>query len=140
MFCLVLPGAAKADDTNGVLPSVSVQTVSNAAESGSQSGVFMVQRMGDTGQALAVNYRISGTATNGLDYQRLSGTVTIPAGQPSAQIEVTPINNFVEGADKSVTVTLVPQNQPFTLVLLPDSQYYTREIFGATRGIFTAQT
>jgi len=139
-LCLVLPGVSEADGTNGALPVVSVQTAGNATTSGSQSGAFTVQRTGDTGQTLAVNYRISGTATNAVDYQRLSGTVTIPAGQSSATVGVMPMGNLAEGSDKNVTVTLVPQNQPFTIVALPDTQYYTREINGATRDIFTAQT
>ena len=137
---LILPGVAKADDTNGAGPVVSVQAAGNAAESGSPSGAFMIQRTEDTGQALVVNYCISGTATNGVDYQRLSGTVTIPAGQSSTSIEVAPIDNLAEGASKNVTLTLVTRNQPFSLVLLPDTQNYTREIYGATRDIFTAQT
>jgi hypothetical protein len=139
-LCLVLPGVSKADDTNGVLPVVSVQTIRNTAESGSLPGIFTVQRTGDTGQVLVVNYRISGTATNGVDYQRLSCSVTIPAGQSTAQIEVTPIDNLVEGASKNITVTLAAQNQSFTIVALPDTQFYTHEIYGATRDIFTAQT
>jgi hypothetical protein len=139
-FYLVLTGVSKADATNGASPAVSVQTARNTAESGSPSGTFTVQRTGDTGQALVVYYRISGTATNGVDYQRLSGTVTIPAGQSSAQIQVAPIDNLAEEASKNVTVTLVQQNQPFSLVILPDTQYYTREAYGATRDIFTAQT
>jgi hypothetical protein len=139
-LCLVLPGVSKADGTNGTWPVVSVQTAGNATASGSQSGAFTVQRTGDTSQALLVNYRTSGTATNGVDYQRLSGTVTIPAGQSSATIGVMPVGNLAEGIDKNVTVTLVPQNQPFTLVALPDSQCYTREFSGGARDIFTAQT
>jgi hypothetical protein len=137
---LVLPGVSKAGDTNSVLPIISVHTAGNATTSGSLSGAFTVQRTGDTSQALLVNYRISGTATNGADYQRLSGAVTIPAGQSSAAIGVLPINNLAEGPDKNVMVTLVSQNQPFTLVALPDTQYYTHEVFGGTRDIFTAQT
>src|ERR1035437_9279941 len=139
-LCLVLPGVSKADDTNGTWPVVSVQVAGNAAESGSQSGAFMIQRTGDTGPALVVNYRISGTATNGVDYQRLSGTGTIPAGQSAAQIEVTPIDHQQEGDSKNVTLTLVTRNQPFTVVALPDTQCYTRKYSGATHEIFTAQT
>ena len=139
-FCLVLPGVSEADGTNGARPVVSVQTARNATMCGSQSGAFAVQRTGGTGQTLLVNYRISGTATNGVDYQRLSGTATIPAGQSSAMIGVMPINNLAEGSNENVTVTLVPQNQPFTIVALPDSQYYTAEIHGSTRDIFTSQT
>jgi len=139
MLGLVLPGVSKADNTNGVLPVVSVQAASDGTESGIP-GFFTVQRTGDTGQPLAVNYHLSGTATNGVDYQRLSGTVTIPAGQSSATIGVMPIDNLVEGSNKNVTVTLAPQNQPFIIVALPDTQYYTHEVNGGSRDIFTAQT
>jgi hypothetical protein len=137
--CLVLSGAARADDTNIVWPVVSVQTVSNTAVSGATPGVFTVQRTGDTGLALVVNYRITGTATNGADYQRLSGTVTIPAGQSSARIEVAPIDRQQPGSAKNVTLTLAARNQPFSIVALPDTQNYYVEYFGAARDIFTSQ-
>jgi hypothetical protein len=140
MLCLSLPGSAYADGTNGTLPSVSVQTDQNATMTGSLPGIFTVQRTGDTGQPLVVNYCLGGTATNGMDYQRLSGTVTITAGQSSATIGVTPMGDLAEGIDKNVTVTLVPQSQPFTVVVLPDTQCYTREYSGGSREIFTAQT
>jgi len=48
--------------------------------------------------ALVVYYRIGGTASNGVDYQTLPGTVTIPEGAVSALIEVDPIDDLlVEG-------------------------------------------
>lgn len=140
LLSLGLPGAANADNTNGPLPSVSVQTDRNATASGALPGIFTVQRTGDTAQPLAVNYRVSGTATNGVDCQRLSGAVTIPAGQSATQIEVTPVNHQQEGDSPNVTLTLVARNQPFTLIVLPDIQYYTREVYGGTRDIFTMQT
>ena len=102
-----MPGVSKADGTNGTRPVVSVQTTGNATMSGSLSGAFTIQRTGDTSQALVVNYRLSGTATNGIDYQRLSGAVTIPAGQSAASVGVIPMSNPAEGIDKNVTLTLV---------------------------------
>jgi len=138
----LLAVAAKADETNAVLPVVSVVTTRNAAEFGSPTGAFTVQRTGDTNQALVVNYRVSGTATNGVDYQRLSGTVTLPPGQSSAEIEVIPVDNQIEEPAREVSVTLVPGNEPFTLVVLPDSQYYTHPYAsrGGSSDMFTAQT
>ena len=132
--------AVQADDTNSALPSVSVQADQNTTVTGTPPGIFTVQRTGDLSQALAVNYSISGTATNGIDYERLTGTVSIPAGESSAPIQVTPIDHRAADTSKNVTVTLAPQNRPFTVVALPDSQFYTAEENGATREIFTAQT
>ena len=128
MLGLIFPVVSKADNTNAVLPVVSVQAAGNTTESSLLPGTFTVQRTGDTSRALEVNYRVSGSATNGVDYQPLSGIVTIPAGQSTAQILVTPINRQQEGNDLNVTITLTATNTPFTIVALPDTQYYTREI------------
>jgi hypothetical protein len=137
---LLRPALSPAEDTNNGLPVVSVATLRNAAEFGSPTGAYIVQRAGDTNQPLVVNYRVGGSASNGWDYQRLSGAVTIPAGQSSASIEVIPVDNQTEDALKEVTVTLVPSTQPFTLVVLPDTQYYTHQIYGGTNDMFMAQT
>lgn len=130
----------RADDTNSALPVVSVVTVTNATESGSQAGVFAVARTGDTTQPLTVDYQIGGTATNGADYERLSGTVTLAAGESLAQIGVVPIENDREEESQTVTVTLDSRTRPFTLVVLPDTQYYSSESYGGTEAIFTSQT
>jgi gliding motility-associated-like protein len=55
---------------------------------------------------VTVAYTIAGTAIADTRYQKLSGTVIIPAGQNGADIKVTPIdNNIVEG-DENVAATL----------------------------------
>lgn len=113
--------------------------VDNASQSG-RPGLFTVTRSGDTLQDLTVEYSIGGDAVNGSDYERLSGRVVIPAGESSQSIDVMPIDGFTEGADRSVMVTLVPRNQPFAWVVLPDTQYYTEQDFGATEEVFKSQT
>jgi uncharacterized repeat protein (TIGR01451 family) len=77
-----------------------------ASEAGRERGQFTIYRTGGTSKALEVNYSVSGTATNGVDYAALSGHRTIPAGASNATIIVTPINDkFFEG-DETVVVTL----------------------------------
>ena len=89
-----------------------VQTVtitasdSTAAEAGLDPGVLTVSRTGSTASALTVNYTITGTATNGTDYQPLSGSVMINAGQSSATITVTPIDDSSVEGNETVIVTL----------------------------------
>ena len=65
----------------------------NAAEAGRDPGMFRVTRSGPTTASLTVGYTIGGTATNGGDYERLRGSVVIPAGQASAAIVVRPIDD-----------------------------------------------
>jgi extracellular elastinolytic metalloproteinase len=72
------------------------------------TGTFTVSRTGSTASALTVNYAISGTATNGGDYQMLTGTVQIPAGQVSAPIVVTPIDDPNPEPTETVIVTITP--------------------------------
>ena len=56
---------------------------------------------------LPVAYAVSGTASNGLDYPALSGTVTIPAGATDADIVVAPGNDRIVEGDETVVVTLL---------------------------------
>src|SRR5262245_35416374 len=76
------------------------------AEAGLDPGVFTVTRTGATTAALTVNYTVGGTATNGTDYQTLSGSVAIAAGSASATITVTPIDDTLNERNETVTVTL----------------------------------
>jgi len=69
---------------------------------------FSVTRTGGTNSPLTVFYRIGGTASNGVDYQLLSGRVTIPAGASSNSIFIIPLeDNLVEGLE-SVVLKLEP--------------------------------
>jgi hypothetical protein len=92
------------------LPTVSVQaTTATAEEHELTPGVFTVTRANDplqATQALTVNYTLTGTAVNGTDYQNLSGSVTIPAGQASTTINVTPIDADVVGGSQTVALSL----------------------------------
>ena len=60
---------------------------------GPKNATFTVRRTGDTNNDLAVSYVVGGTATNGVDYVPLSGSVVIPAGQRRAEITVVPLDD-----------------------------------------------
>jgi len=101
-----------------------VATDPNAAEIGPDPGKFTVTRTGDTTFSLAVFYSTGGTAINGLDYQRLSDYVLIPAGASSADIVVTPVDDSIEEGDETVVVQLISgigirPGTPFTNLLFP---------------------
>jgi hypothetical protein len=59
------------------------------------TATFKIRRSGDTNADLTVFYGISGTASNGVDYEMLPGEVTIPAGERAARIIVVPIDDDV---------------------------------------------
>ena len=59
--------------------------------------------------ATTVYYRLTGTASNGVDYTNLTGAVTVPAFG-SAEVAVGPLGDLlVEGAE-TVTLTVIPTN------------------------------
>ncbi|MBL9202558.1 MAG: DUF1800 family protein [Opitutaceae bacterium] len=88
-------------------PTVTIAaTRSAASENGTATGEFTITRTGDTFAALTVNYGISGSATNSIDYPPLLGTVTIPAGAASATITLTPAADTVIEPSETVTLTL----------------------------------
>ena len=92
-------------------PSVPVNvtltaTKPTANENGTSAGEFTITRSGDTFNPLTVNYGISGTATNGVDYPTLTGTATIPAGATSVAIPLQPLADIAVEPTETVTLTL----------------------------------
>lgn len=75
----------------------------NEGKTSSVTGMFVVTRIGGgTGTPLTVNYSVhdSSTATPGDDYAALSGSVTIPAGKKSVNIDIVPVQDTtVEGTE-----------------------------------------
>jgi hypothetical protein len=85
---------------------VSIATTRGTATEGVRNGVLTVTRSGSTSAPLNVRYTVNGTATAGADYRALSGTVTIPAGAPSAKILVVPSADGIADAGETVVVRL----------------------------------
>ena len=97
------------DQTPTQKPAVSViVTDLLASESGPDTGTFTVSRTGSTEFALTVYYSLGGTAANGVDYQELSGSVTIPAGANAAPVDVRPVDDNLLEVAEAVIITLTP--------------------------------
>lgn len=99
------------DSTPPLIPNVTIAASANASETNPSTtgqGLFTVTRTGDLTDALTVSYAISSssTAVAGTDYTALPGTVTIPAGQASATISVTPIDDTIYEGTRTLGVTL----------------------------------
>src|SRR3989344_5391954 len=92
---------------SAALPTVSVSaTDSTASEPGTDTGAITFTRTGSTASSLTVNYTISGTATNGTDYTSIASPITIPAGQASAVLTITPINDATVEPSETATLTI----------------------------------
>ncbi len=73
-------------------------------------GLFIVGRLPSTLTPLTVNYTISGTASNGVDYVQITNSVTVPTittnGANYARIPLRGILGAFSTSNKTVTVTL----------------------------------
>jgi hypothetical protein len=78
---------------------------------GPKTATFTVRRFGDTNDDLTVPYDIGGTASNGVDYVALPGSVTIPVGERRALITIVPIDDGPPDVNKTVILTLLPDMQ-----------------------------
>ena len=91
----------------------------------SQEGAFTV--MVTSTNDMTIFYRVSGTASNGVDYTNLTGSVTVPANTGSAEIRVKPIQDGVVEGDETVVLTLIQTNSylinspPAATMLLSES-------------------
>ncbi len=63
-----------------------------------------------------VPYTISGTATNGVDYNQLSGQLTFFAGQSSSTISITPIRDALLEPDETIEICFTDTLCDFTLI------------------------
>jgi hypothetical protein len=91
-------------------PGVTISaTTPIAMEGGPQYATFVVERLSQyTDKPLTVKYAVGGDATSGSDYQPLSGSITIAAGQTQAFITLVPVDDDTVEHDESVTITLTP--------------------------------
>jgi hypothetical protein len=99
------PGFPGFNNSNN-LPVVTLVATDPTALEGTSTGAFTLLRHGPTNADLTVGLGISGTASNGVDYQTISNMITIPAGSLAVDIPVIPIiDNAVRG-NKSVVLTV----------------------------------
>jgi hypothetical protein len=73
---------------------------------GPKDALFTVRRFGGETNAITVTYGIGGTASNGVDYVELPGSVTFPANSAYGLIPIVPIDNGPPYVPKTVILTL----------------------------------
>ncbi|WP_299797309.1 Calx-beta domain-containing protein [uncultured Maribacter sp.] len=96
------------DDTNVAQITASDGTAaeSNGAVSSGEFTVSLSAPNNTTGPII-VNYAISGTADNSVDYTAINANaVSIPVGEQEIEIDILPINDAVQEGTESVIITL----------------------------------
>ncbi|MDQ4122643.1 MAG: LamG domain-containing protein [Acidobacteriota bacterium] len=126
------------------LPSLSINDISvNEGNSGTSNSSFTVSLSAASTQNVSVLYATQDvTATTGLDYTAMSGTLTIPAGQISGTINVPVIGDLTDEPNETFKVvlsgptnatiadnegigTIIDDDSACSYSISPDSQTFT---------------
>src|SRR5262249_46678077 len=122
-------GAASATlallDNDRVL-GVAASTPTAAEGDRAHPAVFTLTRQGDLTQPLTVAYQPGGTASADDYYEGLSGSVTLDAGQASATLRLTPIDDAEFEGSETVTLTLLSR-PGYTLGAAPSATVTLRD-------------
>lgn len=82
---------------------------------GPKNALMTVRRAGPTNSDLTVHYTLGGTATNGVDYAALPGSVTIPAGQRSALIMIVPLDDGITDEPNKIVILKLSADASYLL-------------------------
>ena len=97
--------------TNGVANRVTVVAVDEDANEAGDAAIFEIRRSGSVIAPLTVNFSVDGApnttaATSAQDFQALGTSVVIPAGQSSAQVLLTPLQDSAAEGQETVRLTI----------------------------------
>lgn len=99
--------AFTATSATTALPVVSLTGKTTLKEKGKLS-LKVARTGGDTTQPLVVTYAIGGSATNGVDYAPLSGSIEIPAKKKAAKLVVRAFSDGLIEVPETLTLTITP--------------------------------
>jgi Calx-beta domain/RTX calcium-binding nonapeptide repeat (4 copies)/von Willebrand factor type A domain len=102
----IVSSSATGTIVNDDSPVISIAVTDADADEPNNPGQFTLTRTGITTQALTVNYAIAGTATNGTDNEKLTGTATFQSGSSTATIDVKPIDDNIYEGNETIILTL----------------------------------
>jgi hypothetical protein len=103
-------GMATALNDTAALPVVTLKGPTKLKESSKGGAKLTFSRKGDATNQITVNYRVGGTAQNGIDYGTLSGSAVIPAKKKSVTVAIIPYNDGRFKPDGTIDITLLPDD------------------------------
>jgi hypothetical protein len=106
-----IAGIATALNDTVALPVVTIKGPKTLKESAKAGGKLTFTRKGDTSAPMTVNYKVGGSADNGVDYATLPGTFVIPAKRKSATLAILPYNDGFFEPTETIEVELLPGDQ-----------------------------
>ncbi len=122
------------DGDQPTLDVSAANTVTTLTTQGSETSAslrFIISRDVTVASDLIVNYTMSGTATEGVDYTGTTGTATILAGTASVYITIVPVNDTIAEGVENIVMNITPATgtyglrTPVATMLLGDNDAFT---------------
>ncbi|MBF8148579.1 beta-mannosidase [Winogradskyella sp. F6397] len=95
---------------------VSISASIGFASEPDNHGEFTISLSEPSRTDTTIDYTVSGTATNGVDYQTITNTITVPANSISNTIAITVIDDTIQEGDETVIITLNTTSNPNTTI------------------------
>ena len=101
-------------------------------------------RGGDLTKSLSVKYTLSGTATNGVDYQTLTGTSLFAIGADTAFVDIQPIDDKIYEGTETVTLSLSTDDYVITgansgTIAIADNDSATPKLLEPVKNLLTIE-
>lgn len=77
-----------------------------ASEAGGKGKILVARDGSDIAGDLTVFYKVKGSARNGVDYQKITSSILIPAGSTNVKLKIRPINNSAKDGTRTVNLKL----------------------------------
>jgi hypothetical protein len=107
-------------------PSVTLELLGNADVAVGGKGKVLFTRAGDDeSRDLPVSYLIKGTAKNGKDFEKLDGTVTIPAGASTFKLNFKTFDRVRNQTGETIILKLAPSPTGAYLIANPKKAIIT---------------
>lgn len=117
----LVPGVIEINPATLTKPIVNITVTDAEAGEDGNLGQIVLTRIGNLDQALTVKYEVAGTARNGVDYQELTGTAIIPAGESSITLPIIPIADNELESEEKIIINLV-EDAAYTISTKPSGE------------------
>lgn len=121
---------AKSFGTSQLFVEAETASSDGAIAEGCAEGLITFSLARPLNEDFEVNYNVFGTATNGTDYNFLPGTLTIPAGDISESILITPFEDFTAESLETIYIEIQKDvcKKDTVLVYLKDNELQIPDI------------
>jgi hypothetical protein len=111
-----------------LIPRVTLTaSTTRASENGPTPAAFAISLDAPATAAVTVNFLISGSATNGVDYQLLPAQITVPTGARSAEVVVKPYADALTELAETVYLQL-QSSADYEIGGAPDAQIFIDDL------------